>query len=156
LVGVHLSGVKVYSEEEFRAAQQKPVVAFLVNLSYKRRVFEVLLDVVLIILSYYLATALIFGPISEHDHWQQFLAAIPILLVVKLTCLLLAGSYRGLWRYISIDSLWTMAKGVSFGSIACVPILVFAFRFAGLSRAVFVLDGLILFVLLAGSRLSFR
>src|SRR5262249_25708267 len=52
LLGVYLAGVKVYDEAELRAARDKPLVAFLLDLSYKRRVFEVLLDVILILLAY--------------------------------------------------------------------------------------------------------
>ena len=61
LLGVLLGGVKVYDEEEIKAARRRPLVAFLVNLSYKRRVFEVLLDVALIALAYYAASLLTFG-----------------------------------------------------------------------------------------------
>jgi UDP-GlcNAc:undecaprenyl-phosphate GlcNAc-1-phosphate transferase len=65
LLGVYLAGVKVYEEEELAAAREKPLFAFLVDLSYKRRLFEVLLDVVLIILAYYSAYALLFGSWSR-------------------------------------------------------------------------------------------
>ena len=54
LVGVYLAGVKVYDQSEAELAlKEKPLYAFLVDVSYKRRIFEVLLDVVLIILSYW-------------------------------------------------------------------------------------------------------
>jgi UDP-GlcNAc:undecaprenyl-phosphate GlcNAc-1-phosphate transferase len=40
--------------------------------------------------------------------------------------------------------------------VASVLALLFAFRFAGFSRAVFVLDALFFFLMLAGSRVAFR
>src|SRR6185437_2993209 len=44
LLGVYLAGVKVYDEtEEALAADNKSLYAFLIDLSYKRRIFEVLL-----------------------------------------------------------------------------------------------------------------
>ena len=55
------------------AAREKPLVAFFVDLSYKRRVFEVLLDVVLITLSYYWANVLLFGPMDTPAAWGLFL-----------------------------------------------------------------------------------
>ena len=56
LLGVYLSGVKVYDDGEAAAALKgKPIYSFLVDVSYKRRVFEVLLDVVLIIRAYWSA-----------------------------------------------------------------------------------------------------
>src|SRR5882724_9220367 len=65
LMGVYLAGVKVYDPtDEEQALKEKPLYAFLVDVSYKRRVFEVLLDVILIILSYWAAYAIKFGPLS--------------------------------------------------------------------------------------------
>src|SRR2546430_1542017 len=44
LLGVYLAGVKGYDEEEqVRAERDRPLDAFLIDFSYKRRVFEVLL-----------------------------------------------------------------------------------------------------------------
>jgi UDP-GlcNAc:undecaprenyl-phosphate GlcNAc-1-phosphate transferase len=67
-----------------------------------------------------------------------------------------AGVYRGIWRYISLDNLIVYAKAVAAGSVASVLALLFAFRFEGFSRAVFVLDAMIFFLALAGSRVAFR
>lgn len=155
-VGVHLGGVKVYDEAEVRAARAQPLVAFLVDLSYKRRVFEVLLDVVLIALSYYLAFEVVCGPLTAEQPLRQFLLAVPVLVSVKLLTFLAMGVYRGLWRYVSIDDLFVFAKAVVAASVAGVLVLLFAFRFEGFPRVVFLLDGLILLVMLTGSRLTFR
>jgi UDP-GlcNAc:undecaprenyl-phosphate GlcNAc-1-phosphate transferase len=156
LVGVYLAGVKVYEEAEVSAAREKPLVSFLVDLSYKRRIFEVLLDVVLIILAYYSALVMLFGTSLPPETWQLFLRTIPVLIFVKMTALLAMGVYRGIWRYISVDNLITYAKGVAAGSVGSVLALLFAFRFEGFSRAVVVLDAMILFLMLAGSRMAFR
>src|SRR5215208_7114430 len=84
LIGVYLAGVKVYDEEEVKAARDKPLFAFLIDLSYKRRVFEVLLDLVLIVLAYYGAYVLRFGSIEESGTWLIFLRTLPVLLFVKM------------------------------------------------------------------------
>ena len=155
-VGVHLGSVKVYDEAEVRTARAKPLVAFLVDLSYKRRVFEILLDVVLIALSYYLAYAAVFGHLTGDEPLRRFLLAVPVLVSVKLLTFLGMGVYRGLWRYVSIDDVIVFAKAVVAASVVSALALLFAFRFEGFSRVVFILDGLILLVLLTGSRLTFR
>ena len=155
-LGVHLARVKVYDEAEVQAARSQPLAAFLVDLSYKRRLFEVLLDVVLIVLSYYLAYTLVFGPLTGAEDRRQFIQVVPVLVFVKLAAFLTIGVYRGLWRYMDIEDLSLFARAVAAGSVASMMALLLAFRFAGFSRVVFVLDGLILLVLLAGSRLTFR
>jgi UDP-GlcNAc:undecaprenyl-phosphate GlcNAc-1-phosphate transferase len=157
LLGVYLAGVKVYDEEEVRTARETPLFAFLVDLSYKRRVFEVLLDVVLIILAYYSAYALVFGPFSMASRdWQLFLRTVPLLVFLKMATFLSVGVYRGIWRYTSVDDLVVFGKGVAIGSVASVLAILFAFRFREFSRAVFVLDGMFLLMMLAGSRMAFR
>jgi UDP-GlcNAc:undecaprenyl-phosphate/decaprenyl-phosphate GlcNAc-1-phosphate transferase len=157
LLAVYLSGVKVYSEEEMRAAiSHRPVVAFLIDLSYKRRFFEVLLDVALIILSYYFAYGLLFGSLETSGAWDHFIHTVSILVFVKMAALLVTGAYRGMWRYISLEDAIVYAKAVLLGSFVSVLMLVFAFRFEGYSRRVFFLDGFILLGLLLGSRLAFR
>src|SRR5438552_6480650 len=71
LLGVYLAGVKAYDEES-QAAREKPPFAFLVDFSYKRRVFEVLLDVCLIILAYWSAYAIKFEAFSGSPAWRLF------------------------------------------------------------------------------------
>jgi UDP-GlcNAc:undecaprenyl-phosphate GlcNAc-1-phosphate transferase len=157
LLGVYLAGVKVYEQEDDAiAAREKPLFAFLIDLSYKRRIFEVLLDVVLIVLAYWAAYAIKFEPFSASPAWRLFLRSLPILVVVRLAAFLFFGVYRGLWRYTSVDDLVTFAKAVAAGSIISMTIVLFKFRFFGFSRAVFVIDGLVMLMLLAGSRMAFR
>ncbi|MDT5122657.1 MAG: UDP-GlcNAc:undecaprenyl-phosphate/decaprenyl-phosphate GlcNAc-phosphate transferase [Acidobacteriota bacterium] len=156
LLGVYLAGVKVYDEEEVKAAHDKPLFAFLIDLSYKRRIFEVLLDLVLIVLAYYGAYALRFGSMTESGTWRIFLRTLPVLLFMKMAAFLVMGVYRGIWRYTSIDDLIVFAKGVIVGSIASTLAILFAFRFESVSRTVFVLDAILMLMLLAGSRMAFR
>jgi UDP-GlcNAc:undecaprenyl-phosphate GlcNAc-1-phosphate transferase len=157
LLGVYLSGVKVYDPtDEEKALKEKPLYAFLVDVSYKRRIFEVLLDVILIILSYWSAYAIKFGPFSGSPAWTLFIRTLPVLLFVKMASFLAMGVYRGLWRYTSVDDLIVFAKAVVLGSIASVLVILFAFRFAGFSRTIFVLDAVLMFLFLAGSRMAFR
>src|SRR6266542_3162463 len=157
LLGVYLAGVKAYDEEEqARLAREKPLFAFLIDFSYKRRIFEVLLDVVLIVLAYWSAYAIKFEPFSDSPAWKLFLRTLPVLVVVRLAAFLFFGVYRGIWRYTSIDDLMAFAKAVAAGSVISLIIVMFKFRFQGFSRAVFVIDALMMLMLLAGSRMAFR
>ncbi|HSP61804.1 MAG TPA: hypothetical protein VLQ90_02370 [Pyrinomonadaceae bacterium] len=156
LLGVYLAGVKGYDEEEQAVAAGEKPFAFLVDFSYKRRIFEVLLDIVLIMLAYWAAYAIKFGPVSNSPAWRLFLRTLPVLVVVRLAAFLFFGVYRGIWRYTSIDDLMSFAKAVAAGSIVSMLIILFKLRFQGFSRAVFLIDGLVMLLLLAGSRMTFR
>ena len=157
LLGVYLAGVKVYDEtEEALALKDKPVYAFLIDFSYKRRIFEVLLDLILILLSYWCAYALKFGAFSGNNAWNLFLRTLPVLVFVKMAAFLVIGVYRGIWRYTGLDNLIVFAKAVVLGSVLSVLVILFAFRFQGFSRTIFIIDGLLMFLFLAGSRMAFR
>jgi UDP-GlcNAc:undecaprenyl-phosphate GlcNAc-1-phosphate transferase len=152
LVGVYLAGVKVYDENE--ALRDKPLYAFLIDVSYKRRIFEVLLDVVLVILCYWASYAINFPPNSPA--WALYLRTLPVLVFIKMSVFLAMGVYRGLWRYTSMSDLFVFAKAVVLSSVASLLLILFAFRFEGYSRKVFVIDAVLMFLFLAGSRLAFR
>lgn len=157
IVGVYLAKVKVYKEQDEQLAlQNNAAFGFLLNLSHKRRVFEVILDAILITLSYYAAYALLFGSFEDTANWKLFIQTVPILIVVKLFAFLFVGVYRGIWRYTSIRDFVTFFKGVAIGSVLSILAVLLFYRFQNFSRAVFILDGLILFSAIAGSRMAFR
>ncbi len=157
IIGVYLAKVKVYEEtDEELALRDKAAFGFLINISHKRRVFEVVLDAALITLSYYAAYALVFGNFEKTPDWKVFIESLPILIVIKLGAFLVVGVYRGIWRYTSVRDFLTFAKGGILGSALSVLAILLAYRFQGYSRAVFVVDGLILLLAMAGSRMAFR
>lgn len=157
ILGVYLSRVKVYEgEEEDQAVKENAVFAFLVNVTHKRRIFEVFLDAFLITLAYYSAFALLFASFESSTNWDLFLKTLPLLIVIKLGSFLVVGVYRGLWRYTSIGDLITFSKGVMLGSTLSILAILLLYRFEGFSRTVFILDGILLFLLVVGSRLAFR
>jgi UDP-GlcNAc:undecaprenyl-phosphate GlcNAc-1-phosphate transferase len=114
MIGVYLSKVKVYeAKDEELAASNNAVFAFLVNVSHKRRIFEVFLDVFLITLSYYAAIVLVLGSFEGSEQWNLFLKSLPLLVLLKLGAFLVGGVYRGLWRYTSIGDFLTFGKSVA-------------------------------------------
>ncbi|MBV9216902.1 MAG: hypothetical protein JO053_12075 [Acidobacteria bacterium] len=157
ILGVYLSKVKVYEGEDVeKAAAENAVFAFLINVTYKRRIFEVFLDAFLITLAYYSAFSLLYGSPEGTANWDLFLSTLPILILVKLASFLVVGVYRGLWRYTSVGDLITFAKGVILGSAVSVLTVLVLYRFVGFSRTVFFLDGVLLLLGVVGSRIAFR
>jgi len=156
LLGVYLARVRVYSDEELDAARHKPVVSFLIDLSYKRRIFEVALDVALIVLAQYGAYALVFGPASNSPDWQLFLKTVPLVIFIKLAAFVMVGVYRGLWRYAGLADVMVFTKAVVLSSVFTVVLFVAAFRFEGFSRTVIAVDAVLLVIGLTTTRFAFR
>ena len=155
LLGIYLGGVRVYDEAEAMAARQRPVIAFIVDLSYKRRIFEVLLDLVLIMLAFYWSSTMLGGPLTSNPDWSV-LSVVSVLVLAQMFSLVVTGSYRGLWRYVSIDNVIGYAKGVVLGTVLAYLTLRYVLRLEVANPAVFVLDALLLFLLIASSRGTFR
>ncbi len=157
IVGVYLGKVKVYKEqEEGKALKNNAAHAFLIDISYKRRLFEVILDTILITLAYYTSYLLLFSDFEKTESWDLFVKTLPILIVMNLGAFLAVGVYRGIWRYTGIKDLVTFAKGVILGSSLSVLAILLFYRFIGFSRAVFVINGVLMLLALAGSRMAFR
>lgn len=155
LLGVVLGRFTVQEVPSTGQQGNRPIVALLSELTYKRRVFEVLLDAVLIILSYYVAYTLLFGPLAVTGRWRPFLAAVPVLLVVKPLVFLALGIYRGVWRYVGAKDFVNYGKANLLGSAVSV-LLLLLFGCEGVSVAVVVLDGILLLVAMVATRLTFR
>jgi len=66
------------------------------------------------------------------------------------------GVYRGIWRYTSVDDLPRFLGAVLAGSAASLMALKVTGLGQGLSRSMFIINGLVQFLLLAGSRVSLR
>lgn len=150
-LGIYLGKVKVYD-----VSQPTPVMTFLVDVSHKRRVFEVLLDSSLIVFSYYLAFTTVLGPLDDSYQSATFFRTLPLVVGLKLAAFTAAGVYRGMWRYITPDALWVYFRACLLGSMSAVVALTLVFRFEGFSRAVFALDGFFLLFLTVISRYGFR
>ncbi len=156
-IGVYLSKVKVYEGGEDDVAMgENAVFTFLVNVSHKRRIFEVFLDAFLITVAYYSAWALLYRDFEESTSWVLFLQTLPLLVLIKLAAFLTVGVYRGLWRYTSIGDLITFAKGVALGSAGSMLAVLVIYRFEGFSRKVFFMDAVLLLLAVMGSRMAFR
>jgi UDP-GlcNAc:undecaprenyl-phosphate GlcNAc-1-phosphate transferase len=154
---VFIGRVKVYepvvAESESRGRALLPTLA---DFAYKRRIFEVLNDLAIIVLAYYAAFLLRFDGALPRTEYAHFLSSLPVVISVQAVMLLSLGLYRGLWRYTSMSDLATLIKAVGGAWIASVVILALAFRLEGFSRGVLVMDAVLLLVGVTSSRVFFR
>ncbi len=157
ILGVYLADVHIYTDDEMEAARRKPIVSFLITLAHKRRVFEVALDVALIVLAYYLSHLAKYGPVGgDSPAWTLFVAALPVVVCCQLAALLAAGVYRGTWRYASLSDALTYVRATIGGAVLTFLVLTFGFGIVGVLGTVLAIDGLLLLLLVAGSRFTFR
>jgi UDP-GlcNAc:undecaprenyl-phosphate GlcNAc-1-phosphate transferase len=153
---VYLARVKVYPEESILSDESSGVLTpILVEITYRRRLFEVLLDLVLISVAYYTAYLLRFeGVVGEN--FSFFLRSLPIMIACQILSFYVMGVYRGVWESTGVRDLIGYMKAITAGSVMPMLILLFIYRFQSFSRAVFVIYWVLMLILVSMSRLSFR
>jgi UDP-GlcNAc:undecaprenyl-phosphate GlcNAc-1-phosphate transferase len=153
---IYLGRVKVYSEKSILAEESASVLTpILVQITYRRRLFEVLLDVMLIAVAYYTAYLLRFeGQVG--DDFDFFLKSLPIMLACQIFAFYITGVYRGIWESTGLKDLIGYIKAITIGTVTPMLILLFVYRFQSFSRAVFVIYWGVMLLLVSLSRLSFR
>ncbi len=138
----------------------------MLNLTYKRRLLEVVLDFVIIVLAFYLAFVGRFGLLIGDAHLAQFVLALPVVVAIAYLSFFLNGVYRGVWRYVGLDEIMRYFKA----SASCMVVTFSGVYFLYSIRspvgdppasevyppALFILFAVFLFLGLAASRSSFR
>jgi UDP-GlcNAc:undecaprenyl-phosphate GlcNAc-1-phosphate transferase len=156
LFWVYLGKVQVYSEKSVLSEKASGILTpILVEITYRRRMFEVLLDFVLICAAYYTAYLLRFEG-APGANLNFFLKSLPILIACQLLAFYLFGVYRGVWESTGIRDLMGYVEGITAGTVGTILILLFMYRFQSFSRAVFVIYWGLMVILVSLSRLSFR
>jgi UDP-GlcNAc:undecaprenyl-phosphate GlcNAc-1-phosphate transferase len=152
-----LGKVKVYDGKETGDIKKKNgnVVVNSIIL-YKRRALEVTADFILICAAYVSANLLRYEGILSIDSQDLIVKSLPLILIIKYVVFFRFGLYRGMWRYVSVMDLVNIFKAVSYASIASMAAILFIWRFQGFSRTVFIIDWLLLFLFIAGSRVLER
>ncbi|HYP26507.1 MAG TPA: hypothetical protein VE262_07310 [Blastocatellia bacterium] len=153
-LGLYLGKVRVY--EDGRPPGGSTIIQVLADFSHKRRVFEVLLDLLLVALAYYGAYLLRFDAEMPSEQFLIFARTLPLMLVVQMLVFLIGGVYRGLWRYTGVGDLILIVKAVLAGGVINAVIVFSIYQMRGPSRAVFVLNMLLLFLFVSATRISFR
>jgi UDP-GlcNAc:undecaprenyl-phosphate GlcNAc-1-phosphate transferase len=139
------------------AEQDNPngITRWFVNLTFKRRVFELILDLLLIGVSYYLAFWTRFGFNMTSMSMNLFMLSWPIVLMITYGAFYLFRVYQGVWRYIGINDLMRyVGAALVSGSLSWV-IIKLVFPNQPFTGDVFLLFILYLIIGLSGSRSSF-
>ena len=145
-----------YNAEDFVALQKSSFAPFLKDLAFRWHAAEVLLDLVLISVCYYIAYRLRFEGEALDEFLPYFTASLPVVLGCKLAALYGSGLYQRSWSTFGLRDVAAVLRGVGLGSLLSVLSVAYVYRLIGFSRAVFVLDALLLAVAIVATRASFK
>lgn len=113
-------------------------------------------EVLLFISAFFVAYSLRFEFNIPASFFEQMVALLPAAVCSKVAFFWLGGLYRGMWRYTGLSDLRKLGQAVLFAEIFLILYVVYAERFTGYPRSVFVLDALLAFVFACGARVFIR
>jgi UDP-GlcNAc:undecaprenyl-phosphate GlcNAc-1-phosphate transferase len=154
IFAIFLGEIAIYRPAEGETAATLEIRKTFLN--YVRGTSLVALDLLLICLAYIASYLVKFeGGIPDFDR-ARLLESLPVVIIGKFSVFQAFRLYQGMWRYYGVRDLLRLLQAVTAGSVASVVLIVLFFRFGGYSRALFVIDAMVLFLLVAGSRFLFR
>jgi FlaA1/EpsC-like NDP-sugar epimerase len=121
-----------------------------------RMVLIVLLQVAIVVLSFWGAFALRFDFRIPPASQQKFFEVLPLLLLIKLGVFWWLGLFRGWWRYVSMADLLVIFKANSLASLLLLLYAFLMYRGINMPRSVLVLDWVFCFLMISGVRFVTR
>jgi UDP-GlcNAc:undecaprenyl-phosphate GlcNAc-1-phosphate transferase len=113
------------------------VNALLVN---AQRFFEIFVDLVLIVVSYFTAYLIRFeGGLPDLQKYY-FIQTLPIVVVLKISVFYFFGLYQTVWRHVGVRDFINILKSVLISSLIIICAILMYARFQFFSRTVFAVD----------------
>ena len=153
---VYLARVRVY--EDLPPGQVTDGFTLLQsNFMNRRRVVEVLVDVSVIGVSYYWATALVFyDPEGYLRNAEVFYQSFPIVVSTQLVAFFARGLYRGIWQPFKRADLHKVLEGALAGTVIAQMFLVAYYGYFAVSWKVVLLEAVMVAIGVIASRLLGR
>jgi len=131
---------------------------FLNALKNWKQIAVIIIDVVIIALTFYLAFWI--RSLDErflfHEYFIIFRQTLPLVIAVYLFSFVFFGLYKGLRQYASVKELLRIFKAVAIGAFLTVGGMVFILDLRGFPRSVYIIHPLLLFFFIGISRLGVR
>jgi len=157
LMGIYLAQIRVYPEKEFSVLREGRFTPIIFEITFRRQIFHVILDLVLVSFAYYLSYRVRFGFTPEFNaFFTVFLKSLPAIIICKFIAFFSAGVYRGMWRYMGLSDVFVYLKASVLGTLLSLAAVTYIYRFASFSKGVFLIDWFLTTAFLVGSRVSFR
>jgi UDP-GlcNAc:undecaprenyl-phosphate GlcNAc-1-phosphate transferase len=163
MFAIYLGGIRVYETSDAAALERGGLTPIVVDFVYRRRVAEVLLDFVLVTVSYYAAYRLKFDFIEFAANFTYFTQSLPVVVAVQLAAFFAVGVYQGVWRHFSASDAVTVVRGALTSTVLSALIFAYMFRddpttpqIENYSSTVLIIYAVVVVLMVTGSRASFR
>jgi UDP-GlcNAc:undecaprenyl-phosphate GlcNAc-1-phosphate transferase len=162
-IGLYLFGIFL-GDEKMYSNSNKEVEVIIAKRQYRksgitlsrRRIAEIIMDLILISVAYFSAYLLRFEGRLINPNLMFFVNTLPWVVIVKAATFYYFGVYQSIWRYVGVRDMMAIVKGATLSALIIMVGIVMTARFQEYSRAVFIADWLLTIVMIGGSRLALR
>ncbi|MBI4654805.1 MAG: polysaccharide biosynthesis protein [Nitrospirae bacterium] len=142
---------------------------------FKRSIFFILLDILIIILSLYFSFLLRFEFALADEYKRLIVTSLPFFIIIKVATFLVFRMYRITWRYVGLRDLSNIVRAVLVSESLLMFLIIVLLRefpgflspelanfvsvniaIKGFPRSIFFIDGAVSLLLLSGLRISKR
>lgn len=155
LIIAYLAGMRVVTDGG-ASSNVGFITRFVYSMTYKRRILEILLDIAIIAVAYYLAYLIVYGIPLERGSFELYLQSLLVVVVIPIAVFILFGVYRGVWRYVGFADFLRYFGAVVVSFILIIIAIPLIFVDENYDIVLFVLYALLLFIGLIATRSSFR
>ena len=113
-------------------------------------------DTILIAAAYWGAYLIRFENNLSSVPRQAFVKTVWWIVPLYLACLAMFNLYRGMWRYTSVLDSLNLFKAVVPATAVSMTVVFLLYRFDGFSRSVFIINGILVFLIIGGFRIFIR
>ena len=152
----YLAGLKIISTRHESLDNVNIASRFLQKLTYERRLFEILLDALLVIIALYMAILIDEDFVFDQVKLLSYIKMLPLALISTFLSFVLFGVYRGIWKFVSLGDVLRYFGAVITSVFLFTLGAVLLFQDESVSTIVIVLFGIFLFIGLIVTRFSFR
>jgi UDP-GlcNAc:undecaprenyl-phosphate/decaprenyl-phosphate GlcNAc-1-phosphate transferase len=151
----YLGGLKIV-ESKPTIQVNKKISNILANLTYQRRILEIILDFMIIGIAYYLSIFIRFNLVMNDNRLEYYVKTLPIALAAVYLSFFIFKIYRGIWRYTGLEDFLRYFQAALGGVVLTAVVIIFLYPLDFFTPILFILFGIFLFLGLSISRSSFQ
>ncbi len=153
--GVFLGEVRVYRKGDKEIFRKKNLIVTKVLL-YKKQILQIIVDTVMVNTAYISSYLLLYEGAISQDKQDLIEISLPFIILIKLFVFYIFGMYRGEWKYVGINDLFSFFKGITFASLCTVMAMFVLFQYEKVSVPIFIVDYLITLQLICTNRIILK
>jgi len=136
--------------------EKKDVLLLSSDFLYKKRIFHIIIDLILISIVFYISFLIRFEGNVHSSQYKIFVKFVPIIVAFKIIFLYVFNIYKKESRYYGLSDSIKIVQALSLGSASSILLFVFLTRFSQVSRGVLIIDWMLCIIVIGIVKFFYR